>query len=450
MTSTDQTSRNIRNASSLARRLGVGTATSIVVANMIGTGIFTTTGLLFAQLESGWMVLLCWLLGGIIALCGALSYAELATMMPHAGGEYVYLREVYGPWAGFLTGWTSFFVGFSAPIAATGVAIAAYLTAAGAIPDSWLAGKTIAVGVVAALTAIHYCGVRPGAWVQNTLTVLKLALLAGLIIVGFTIGKGNPDFLSASSGFWTGGRWGQVGLALLWVMFAYSGWNASAYVAEELREPARSLPRSLLLGTLVVMAIYLLVNLLLFFSAPAADLRGVVAVGDVAVRHLFGEGAGSKLSVIIAAALLSSLSAYVFIGPRVYYAMARDGLFFRFAAKIHPRFETPAASILAQGVCAAVMILSGTFEQLLTYIGFALGLFPWMAVAGLLWLRRRDPARERPYHVWGYPVVPLLYLAAMAWILVLSLVNRPGPSLLALATVAAGLPFYWLVRRNAS
>ena len=435
-------------AGSLIRRIGVGTATSVVVANMIGTGIFTTTGLILVQIESGWMVLACWLLGGVIALCGALSYAELATMMPRAGGEYVYLREIYGPWAGFLTGWTSFFVGFSAPIAATGVAIAAYLTAAGVIPESWLAGKTVAVGVVAALTVVHYCGVRVGAWVQNTLTVLKLALLAGLIAVGFAFGKGNPDFLSAASEFWTAGRWSQMALALLWVMFAYSGWNASAYLAEEMHQPARSLPRSLLFGTLTVMGIYLLVNLLFFFSAPAADLSGVVAVGDVAVRHLFGEGAGAKLSILIAVALLSSLSAYVFIGPRVYYAMARDGLFFRFAARIHPRFETPAASIIAQGVCAIVMILSGTFEQLLTYIGFALGIFPWMAVAGLLWLRRREPARDRPYRVWGYPLVPLLYLAAMAWILAISLWNRPGPSLLAVATVAAGLPFYWLTQRS--
>jgi APA family basic amino acid/polyamine antiporter len=434
----------------LARRIGVGTATSVVVANMIGTGIFTTTGLILVQLDAGWLVLLCWVLGGIVALCGALSYAELATMMPRAGGEYVYLREIYGPWAGFLTGWTSFFVGFSAPIAATGVAIAAYLTAAGVIPDSWLASKTIAVGAVAALTAVHYCGVRLGAWVQNALTVLKLVLLFGLVAAGFAFGAGDAGFLTGSGEFWAGGKWNQLGLALLWVMFAYSGWNAAAYLAEEVHEPARTLPRSLLLGTLAVMGIYVLVNLLFFFSAPAADLRGQVAIGDVAVRHLFGEGAGSKLSILIAAGLLSSLSAYVLIGPRVYYAMARDGLFFGFAAKIHPRFETPAASIVAQGACAGVMILSGTFEQLLTYIGFALGIFPCMTVGGLLWLRRRDPGRERPYRVWGYPLVPVLYLAAMAWILAISLWSRPGPSLLAIITVAAGLPFYWLTRRNKS
>jgi APA family basic amino acid/polyamine antiporter len=435
---------------SLSRRVGLTTATSVVIASMIGTGIFTTTGLMLAQLGSGWLVLVCWLAGGGVALCGALSYAELATMMPRAGGEYVYLREIYGPWAGFLTGWTSFFVGFSAPIAATGVAIAAYLSAAGVIPQSWLAGKTIAIGAVVVLTVVHYCGVRLGTWVQNALTALKLALLGGLVAVGFAFGKGNAEFLAASSTFWASGHGDKLGLALLWVMFAYSGWNASAYIAEELHQPARALPRSLLFGTLAVMVIYLLVNLLLFFAAPATQLSGVVAVGDVAVRRLFGEAAGAKLSILIAVALLSSLSAYVFIGPRVYYAMARDGLFFRFAARVHPRFETPAASILAQGACAVVMILSGTFEQLLTYIGFALGIFPWMAVAGLLWLRRRQPDRARPYRVWGYPLVPLLYLGAMAWILAISLLNRPGPALLALATVAAGLPVYWLTERSKS
>jgi len=251
-----------------------------------------------------------------------------------------------------------------------------------------------------------------------------------------------------SSGFWASGQWDKMGLALLWVMFAYSGWNASAYIAEEVERPARTLPRSLLFGTLAVVIIYLLVNLLFFFAAPAAELKGAVAVGEAVAKRLFGAGAATWLSVMIAGALLSSLSAYVLIGPRVYYAMARDGLFFGFAARIHPRFETPAASIVAQGVCAVIMILSGTFEQLLTYIGFALGIFPWMSVAGLMWLRLREPGRERPYRVWAYPVIPLLYLVAMAVIMLVALFDRPGPSLLAVATVMAGLPFYRLIQRR--
>jgi len=432
----------------LRRRLGLGTATSVVVANMVGTGIFTTTGLMLARVEAGWLVLLCWLVGGSVALCGALSYAELVAMTPRAGGEYVYLYEVYGPRAAFLTGWTSFFVGFSAPIAATGVACVAYLSAAGALPDSWLAEKSTALGIVLALTAIHYRGVGLGARVQNFLTGLKLLLLGGLVVLGFLFGQGNWQFLVTSSDFWLPARWSQLGITLLWVMFAYSGWNASTYIAEEVERPARTLPLSLLLGTLIVMGIYLLVNFLFFYAAPVEALRGVIVVGEAAAQRLFGSGAATWLSVLISLALLSSLSAYVFIGPRVYYAMARDGLFFRFAARIHPRFETPAFSIAAQGICAAVMILTGTFEQLLTYIGFALGIFPWMAVAGVLLLRQRQPARERPYRVWGYPLVPIFYLVAMAWIMGVALLNRPGPALLALLTLAAGIPAYQLAVRR--
>jgi APA family basic amino acid/polyamine antiporter len=437
-------------ASGLPRRLGLGTATSVVVANMIGTGIFTTSGLMLAHTESGWLVLLAWLLGGLVALAGALSYAELATMMPHAGGEYVYLREIYGPLPAFLTGWTSFFVGFSAPVAASAVACAKYLAAAGVLPETWVAEKSTAAGIVLALSAVHYCGLRLGARVQNFLTGLKLFLLFGLIAAGFAIGRGGWDFLGAASSFWDAGRPGQLGVTLLLAMFAYSGWNAAGYIAGEIEQPARNLPRSLLLGTLIVTLIYLLMNLLLFFAALPAQLRGIVPVGEVAAVQLFGTGAATMISTLIALALLSSLSAYVLIGPRVYYAMAKDGLFFRFAARVHPRFQTPGLSILAQAVCALAMILTGTFEQLLIYIGFSLGIFPLLAVAGVFVLRRRQPQRERPYRVWGYPLVPLFFLVVMVAVLIVGFVNSPKPSLIALATVAAGVPAYWLTVRQSS
>jgi APA family basic amino acid/polyamine antiporter len=432
----------------LRRHLGQGTATSVVVANMIGTGIFTTTGLMLARLESGWLVMACWLAGGLVAMCGALSYAELAVMMPRAGGEYVYLRDIYGPLAGFLTGWISFFVGFSAPIAATGVAVSAYLSAAGILPGSRLAGDSTAILIVFGLTALHAAGLRAGAIGQNVLTVLKLVLLGGLVAAGFAIGQGSWRFFEGTSEFWSAGEPGQIGIALLWVMFAYSGWNASTYIGGEVRRPEHTLPRSLLFGTAAVTMIYLAINLLLFFAAPAAELRGVVAVGDVAARRLFGPGSAAGFSILIALALLSSLSAYVMIGPRVYYAMARDGLFFRFAARVHPRSGIPTASILLQGSCAAVLVLFGSFDQLLTYIGFALGLFPWMAVLGIFILRRRDPGRDRPYRVWGYPIVPLVYLVAGAGILIVAFLNRPGPSLLALLTVAVGIPVYRMAARR--
>ncbi len=428
----------------LRRRLGLTTATSLIVASMIGTGIFSTTGLMLARVESAWFVLLCWLLGGVIALSGALSYAELATMMPQAGGEYVYLRRCYGPLAGFLTGWTSFFVGFSAPIAATAMACTKYLSAGGWLSHTRLAQNVIATCLVLSFTALHARSLRMGAWVQNALTATKLLLLAGLVFAGFSTGRGSWRFLESSSDFWAPARLSQMGISLLWVSFAYSGWNASSYIAEEVDRPARTLPGSLVLGTLTVTAVYLLINLLFFFAAPAARLTGVIPVGETAAKHLFGAEAASWLSIIMGLALLSSLSAYVVTGPRIYYAMARDGLFFRFAARIHPRFGTPEVAIAAQGLCAILMVLFGTFEQLLTYIGFALGIFPWMAVAGVLLLRRREPGRERPYRVWCYPWVPIFYLVAMGGILMVAFVNRPGPSLAAILTVAAGILAYRL------
>ena len=432
----------------LRRRLGPAAAASFVVASMVGAGIFTTSGLMLARLGSDWLVLLCWVVGGTVALAGALSYAELATMMPQAGAEYVYLREIYGRPAAFLTGWTSFFVGFSAPIAAAAVGCAAYLTAAGLLPSTWIAQKGVAAAIVLFLTALHYSGVRRGSRVQSILASLNVCALLGIIGWGFVRGGGNWEFLRSSGSFSKPGVASQIGLALLWVTFAYSGWNSSAYLAEEVKEPARTLPRSLLLGTLIVATLYMAVNLFFFYAAPSAELSGHVAVGEVAVRRAMGPGAATWLAIIVSLLLFSAVSAYVFIGPRVYFAMARDGLFFRFAAHIHPRFETPGLSILAQGVCAVLMILTGTFEQLLTYIGFALGVFPLLAVAGVIVLRRRQPARERPYRVFGYPLVPLYYLVATAYILGAALVSSPLPSLLAVLTVAAGLPMYWLTIRQ--
>ncbi len=424
----------------LPRRLGVGTATGVVIASMVGAGIFTTTGIMLLGVPTPALVLLCWLVAGVIALCGALSYAELAAMMPQAGGEYVYLREIYGPAFAFLTGWTSFIVGFSAPIAASAVAAVAYFTRAHLLPASSVAGKLIAVLIVLLLTIVHYRGGRFGAGAQNLLIALKLLLMFGFLFAGFLSGAGDWQQLitRGSAGFSLSG----FGLALLFASFAYSGWNGSSYVAEEVEEPQRNLPRSLALGTLAVTILYLLMNVLLFYAAPAGALRGAPDVFAVAAQSLFGTAAGRALAALIGFALLSSLSAYVLSGPRVYYAMARDGLFFRFAAEVHPNYETPGLAILAQSMCAIVIVLLGNFEQIITYIGFALGIFPWFAVLGVILLRRREPQRERPYRTWGYPLTPLLYLATSAWILVVAFMGRPGPSLAAIGTLLAGFLVY--------
>ncbi len=445
----------------LQRRLGLPSLTSLVVANMIGVGIFTTSGLILAQVHDPRLLLALWLLGGVIALCGALSYGELAAAMPRAGGEYVFLSRLGHPLLGFLSGWVSLFAGFSAPIAAAAIACTAYL--ARAFPDL-LAGsaagdaagdgigvlpRLLAVLLIGVFTAIHRRGLELGSRVQNALTVLKLALILGLVAAGFALGSGDLGHLApdgttpapASSG-WAG--WQAAGLSLMWVLFAYSGWNAAAYLGSEARDPGRTLPRSLVLGTALVTALYLALNLLFVYAAAPRELAGEVAVGSLAVGNLFGPGWERALSLMISVALLSSLSAAVILGPRVYHAMAADGLFPGFAREVHPRFGVPSRSVLLQGGLAAVMAAAGTFDQILTFMGFALGIFPLLAVLAVYRLRRRVGRPRGP----GALLAPPVFVLASLAILVLAFRERPVESSVALVTVAAGVPAYALLRRR--
>lgn len=435
--------------SHVTRRIGLFTATAIVVANMIGTGIFTTSGIIAGQVPGPGWVLFCWLLGGLIAIAGALSYAELATRMPREGGEYVYLRELYHPSLGFLTGWTSFFVGFSAPIAGSALAFVAYISAGFShhLPDVdptyiTVLEKGVAVSLIVVFTILHYLGVRVGAGVQNVLTVIKVIILVGLTSTGMILGTGSWENFSARIGESSGGL--AFGTAMMLVMFAYSGWNASAYIAGEIKNPRRNLPRSLVTGTVIVIVLYIAVNLFIFRSVPFEELRGTIPVVESAAVRAFGDWMGKGLSIMIGIALLSSLSAFLMIGPRVYFAMARDRLFFPFAARVHPRSGVPGRSILIQGGLAVLMVIIGSFEQLLIYIGFALGIFPWLAVAGVFLARRQRIGEENAVRIWGYPVVPIFFLASSLVLMVVAYVNRPVESTAAVVTVAAGIPCYFL------
>lgn len=436
--------------SGLARTLGLPSVTSIVVANMIGAGIFTTSGLLMQDLRSVWVMLALWVGGGLLALAGALCYGELGAAIPRAGGEYVFLSRLFHPLLGFLTGWVSFFAGFSAPIAASAIGFAEYLTRAfpgllsvGFTPgsvDATLMKRIYAILVILAFTGIHLRGLELGARVQNALTALKVGLIAGLVVFGFAFGQGNLEHFAEGEAFrFDFAGWKTVGLSLMWVMFAYSGWNAAAYIGSEIKNPVRNLPRSLLLGTGGVMILYLLLNVFYVYAVPPEEMRGVISIGGLAVANLFGASFGTLLSVLIAFALFSSLSAFVILGPRVYYSMSRDGAFFRFAGEVHPRFGVPSKSVVLQGLMAAVMVLLGTFDQVLTYMGFALGIFPILAVIGVFRVRRR---RMGAFRMPGFPVVPAVYISAGVAILVLSYLERPLESSMAMLTVAAGIPAY--------
>ena len=442
----------------LKRQLGLFPATNIVVANMVGAGIFTTSGLLMAGLHDPILMMVLWIVGGIIAICGALSYGELGAAMPGAGGEYLFLSKLYRPLYGFLSGWVSFMVGFSAPIAASALGFSQYfcravpglpvwLNKAGIMNASWT-GKLIAISIILIFTFIHYRGIKYGARIQNVLTVLKVALILTLLIAGFTSGKGDMGNFSKGGSIAPGiAGWKTIGLSLMWIMFAYSGWNASTYLGSEIKNPAKTLPRSLLYGTAIVIVLYLGINILYVYGISPEAMKGVISVGGLAMGNLFGKSADILFSLLIAFALFSSLSAFIIIGPRVYYSMAKDGLFFKSAATIHPKFQVPSNSILLQCVIAVVMVLSGTFEQVLTYMGFALGIFPIMTVFSVIKLRRQNPDAVR---LPGYPLTQILYILTGLIILGLSYAERPVESSIAALTVIAGIPAYYIFKKRMS
>jgi len=441
----------------LVRKLGLFPLTNIVIANMIGAGIFTTSGLLMGDLHNPVVMLALWLVGGVVALCGALSYGELGAAIPHAGGEYAFLSRLYHPVLGFLSGWVSFFVGFSAPIAASAIGFSEYLTRAfpgllhpGLFPgaaEAVVMKKLYAVLIIAAFTFLHTRGLEAGARVQNALTGLKILLIVGLVAAGFAVGKGSFAHLTAAAPFnfdFSGFK--TMGLSLMWIMFAYSGWNASAYIGSEVRDPSRNLPRSLLLGTGVVMLLYAALNLFYIYAIRPAEMEGVISVAGLAAGNLFGKSAETVLSLLISFALFSSLSAYLILGPRVYYSMARDGIFFKSIGFVDPKSSVPTRSILLQGGIAVAMVFLGTFEQLLTYMGFSLGIFPLLAVLGVFKLRRTGRSAVK---LPGYPVASAVYILVGATILVLSFLERPVESLVAIATALAGIPVYYFFKRTA-
>lgn len=439
----------------LQRSLGLIPAINIVIANMIGAGIFTTSGLLIANLGNPVLMLVLWVAGGIIAICGALSYGELGAAMPGAGGEYLFLSRLYHPLVGFLSGWTSFIVGFSAPIAASALGFSEYFCRA--VPGLQqvmktisitpkVTGKILAVTVILIFTFIHYRGIKYGSRIQNVLTFLKIGLILILLISGFISGEGNFNHFNQ------GGRiapgilgWQAIGLSLMWIMFAYSGWNASTYLGGEIKNPSRVLPLSLLTGTGIVIVLYLGINILYVYGINPEDMKGVISVGGLAMGNLFGRSADIIFSLMIAVALFSSLSAFIIIGPRIYYSMASDGLFFKSVAKIHHRFKVPSNSILLQGVLSIVLVISGTFEQVLTYMGFALGIFPILTVLTLFKLRKKKTGSLR---FSGFPVTQFIFIAAGILILGLSWLEKPLESSIAILTILTGIPVYFYFKKR--
>jgi APA family basic amino acid/polyamine antiporter len=449
----------------LLRQLGVFSATAIVVANMVGTGIFTTTGFLAGDLGSPLLVVGIWFVGAALALAGALCYSELGVNFPRSGGEYVYLTEAWGPSWGFLTGWVSFFAGFSAPIAAAALAVSEYLshfnpalssqaTSATVVlgpmalrlgPGQWLA-----CGLVAVFTALNVFGLQPAARLQNVLTSLKVVVIVAFCALAVAFGQGDwAHFSQAAVRTSENSISAQFVLSLIWVFFGYSGWNAATYVAEELRDPQRTLPRSLLAGTLLVALLYAALNVVFIYASPLESMKGVVGVGAHAASALFGPSVAGLFSALMAVSLLSTVNAMTIIGPRVYYAMASHGAFFPVAARVHPQWKTPWIAVLAQGICCCLLILNATFASLVQYIGFSLWLFTLMSVLGLLRLRHRPGWKKLPAANVLFPLIPGIYIVMSAWVLLYMIILRPVESSYGLVTIALGAALYrWGLRRG--
>jgi APA family basic amino acid/polyamine antiporter len=444
----------------LERRLTAYDAAAVVVSNVIGGGILFMPAIVAGMVGNPVGILGVWLVGGLLAFAGAMAYAELAALRPRSGGEYVYLREAFGPLAAFLTGWTSFVAGFSGAIAANAVGLTGFLGRffpAAADPTPWaslplgpitfsLSPRTlIALTAVFGLSAVHALGIGPGRLVQNALAIIKVATLLVFVAAGLSIGQGSTAHFTSSTPLVASG----LLLALIPVMFSYSGWNAASYIAEEIKDPGRNVPRALAMGTAAVVVVYAAMNIVYIYALDVRAMAAVqVRIVDAAAEVLFGPRVADLLTVVSILIVLGSISANVFAGPRVYYAMARDGFFLKAAARVHPRTHTPAFSIAAQAVWSAVLVLTGTFERLVTYTGFAVVLFAGIAVLALFVLRHREPDAPRPFKALGYPVAPGLFVLASAAMVVNAIYREPLPSLGGLAILAAGVPVYWLFQRK--
>ncbi len=419
-------------------------ATLLVIANMIGTGVFTTLGLQLISVHSLPSVLLLWIVGGMSAFCGALAYGELGAIMPRSGGEYPYLSNIYHPAAGFLSGCASIVAGFGAPIALAAIALGHYMQAVFPGINETAAG----VSVIAVLTMIHLVDVRFGCQFQNVFTASKILLIVAFIAAGFftphpqqvVLWEGNEVETIFSPAF---------AVALVYVSYAYSGWNASAYVAGEVQKPERNLPISLFVGTLFVSICYVLLNFIFLYTVPVQQLTGRIDVAFLSAKAVFGLSGARIVTLLICLALVSTLSSMIMAGPRVTQAMGEDIGALRLFAKKNRR-ASPVYAVFLQSSVALLLAVTSTFNAILTYVGFTLTLFAFLTVLGVFVLRVKKPGIKRPFKMWGYPVTPAFYLVLNGWMLCYLLIQRPLPSAVGLLTVGAALLLYSLLARPAN
>jgi basic amino acid/polyamine antiporter, APA family len=423
------------------KKISVITATNLVVANMIGTGVFTSLGFQVAAISSDFALMALWLVGGIAALCGALCYAELATALPRSGGEYNYLSRIFHPSVGFLAGWISAVVGFPAPIALAALAFGKYVQ----VFMPGVSPVVISLVVVWIITAIHLFGLRVEELFQNWSTFLKVALILGFIVSGFFLA--NPQHLDLTAGSGALGTLisGPFAVSLVYVMYSYSGWNAASYITEEVDDPARNVPWALLVGTIIVTLFYVVLNYVFLLAAPKEALAGKLEVGLIAGQAIFGPLGGSLVSALIAIGLIATISAMAWIGPRITKRMSEDLPKLRVFGLV-TRHGTPYIAILFQLIVVTILVVTGTFDAVLLYTQFSLLLCSFLTVLGLIVLRIREPGLKRPYKVWLYPITPVLFLLISLHMMIFVVREKPSESLLGLITAIAGLIIFFFSR----
>lgn len=451
--------------SGLKRRLGLFDAVMVISGDMIGVGIFVTTGFIAETVPSPGGVLLIWVLGGLLALAGALSCAELSASLPLAGGDYIYIREAYGKLIGFLSGWSCFLVTFSGSIAAIAVGFSSFMSFFFPIlgsdnvlfsatiighPVNVSVGTVFSIGAVLILSGIHYVGVRQGVLLQNILTTLKIGSLLGIILLGVLVGKGSTEHFVPFFDLSEVTDLNAFGAAFIPVIFAYAGWNAVIYLAGEVREPEKNLPRALLWANLLVILLYLSINVVYIYGVPVTQMQGALRVSEVATTALLGYQTSAWITAIITVSILGALNVVTMLGPRIYYAMAQDGVFFRGLARVHPTFGTPSNAIVLQALWSSILILTGTFDALFTYVSVIISLFSALTVGSVIVLRFKRPDLKRPYRLWGYPFLPIFFVLVSLWIAWGSLASKPWESFGGVVIVGLGIPAYFFWSRSKS
>jgi APA family basic amino acid/polyamine antiporter len=420
------------------RTIGFITASAIVIANIIGTGIFTSLGFQLPDIQSGFALLMLWVVGGIAALCGALCYGELSTALPRSGGEYHFLSKIYHPAVGFMAGVVSVTIGFAAPIALAAMAFGKYFQGTFGVGSPMLLSFIIA-WVVA---FFHFGNLRVGSVFQNLSTLVKLLLIGALIVAGFFAQPKQPiAFLPARSD-WMSIFGSPFAVALVFVMYSYSGWNAAAYITGEIKQPGKNVPRSLFVGTTIVIALYVLLNAIFLATTPRQELTGQLEVGLIAGKHIFGENGGRIVGAIICLGLISSISSMTWIGPRVSMSMGEDHWLLRLLGRKNPH-GIPTNALILQLLIVNLLLFTRSFELVLVYIQFSLLLCSLLAVLGVIVLRSTQPALPRPYRVWAYPLPPLVFAAVAIWMMIYLVRSNPTESFSALATMLIGFALYF-------